>query len=128
MRTIPNRFVLAIVGAFFVAALLVRLPLGEVGAHVGVALVVLVAGMTLGGFMSAGVWKLIAACALWLGPDASLLVFIAVSMGATMAWGMIGPLDSDGRRSAPYLPFAIPVFLVVLTQAPLGLRLASLVA
>jgi hypothetical protein len=41
---------------------------------------------------------------------------------------MIGPPDGDCRRSAPYLPFAIPVFLVVLTQAPLGLRLASLIA
>src|SRR4051812_19763737 len=67
--TIPNWISLALGGAFFIAALVVRLPLPFLGMAALAGVVMLVAGVAMFAlrWLGGGDAKLLAACALWLG-------------------------------------------------------------
>lgn len=69
--TLPNRLALALVAFFFVVAPLAGLGWSDVGLHVALALVALVATSTLFsfGWMGGGDIKLFAATCLWLNPE-----------------------------------------------------------
>jgi prepilin peptidase CpaA len=83
--TIPNRISIALVPAFFLAAWLARMPLGDIGVHVGVGLAALVvmAGCFAMGWLGGGDAKLLAAASLWIGPMAAgpFLMFTAFAGG-----------------------------------------------
>lgn len=76
--TIANRVSLALVAAFPIAAFIVGLPAGAIGAHFGVGLACLAVtfGMFAAGWMGGGDAKLLAATALWFGPTPLLAEYL----------------------------------------------------
>jgi prepilin peptidase CpaA len=66
---IPNWISLALVGAFFPAALALGIPLGEIGIHAAIGAGCLVLGMVMFAlrWIGGGDAKLLAASALWMG-------------------------------------------------------------
>ncbi|NDV86253.1 peptidase [Aurantimonas aggregata] len=76
--TIANRVSVALVVAFPIAALLVGLPAGVIGAHFAVAFACLTVtfGMFAAGWMGGGDAKLLAATALWFGPTPALVEYM----------------------------------------------------
>ena len=81
---ISNLLVLALVAAFVALALLMRMPLGDLGMHAGVAIAVLAVTFTFFsfGWIGGGDAKLAAATALWFGPELGL-AYLAL----TSVWG-----------------------------------------
>lgn len=83
---VANSVVVGIAALFFPAAWLVSLPLETIVVHVAVGLAVLAAGFGLFAFgvMGGADGKLLAATALWCGPDevARLLIYVALAGGA----------------------------------------------
>lgn len=77
---IPNWISLAILLLFIPFIFASDLSLGQTGLHVGSFALVLVVGFALfaGGIIAGGDAKLIAACALWFGPQ-GLLTFLALT-------------------------------------------------
>ena len=84
--TIPNWISLALIGAFFPAALLLGVGLPQIGLHVGAGVAALVAGMVMFAlrWIGGGDAKLFAAAGLWLGWSAAVpyLVYTALAGGA----------------------------------------------
>jgi prepilin peptidase CpaA len=78
--TISNRVSLILVGAFFVLAIAMGMPLAEIGTHIGAAALVLVVAFTFfaRGWIGGGDAKLAAATALWLGFD-QLLNYLTIA-------------------------------------------------
>jgi len=90
--TLPNRLAVALVAFFFVVAPLAGLGWSEVGLHVALALVALVATFTLFsfGWIGGGDAKLFAATCLWLNPDALFTYSIYTSLiGAALALALL---------------------------------------
>ena len=83
---IPNRIPLALVCSFVVVAMLVRMPLELFGMHLAVGFAILAVTFTLFAFnlFGGGDAKLIAAGAVWMGPDHIIdyLLFITLFGGA----------------------------------------------
>ncbi len=84
---IPNMLVLALVGAFGVAAFAAQMSLGDVAAHAGVGFAVLLFGLLAfaRGWMGAGDAKLLAVSALWFGPSQ---VLAYIGLGAILGGGL----------------------------------------
>ncbi|MEM6616539.1 MAG: prepilin peptidase [Pseudomonadota bacterium] len=80
--TISNKLSLALIAGFAVAALLVGLPLGDIGMHLLAGLVMLILGFTLFccRFVGGGDAKFFAATALWIGWENLLTYMIVLSM------------------------------------------------
>jgi prepilin peptidase CpaA len=90
--TIPNRISIILVPAFFLAALLSRMPLPEIGLHlgVGVAALVLMIGFFAMGWLGGGDAKLLAAASLWVGPAAAApFVVFTVLAGGGLALALL---------------------------------------
>jgi prepilin peptidase CpaA len=90
--TIPNWISVAIVLAFFPAALAVHLPLSALGVCAMAAGAALVCGMGMFalGWCGGGDAKLLAACALWLGWPGSMTFMLATGVaGGLLAAGLI---------------------------------------
>ena len=83
---IPNRISLALIAAFFAAALLAGVSLQTIGIHAAIAMGVLAATFLLFAFnmLGGGDAKLMAAGALWMGPEqiVPFLVYVTVFGGA----------------------------------------------
>ncbi len=92
---IPNRISAVMVLAFFPLAVLMGLGAWDILNHVAAGLGVLVLGVLLfiPGWLGGGDAKLMAAIALWIGPDALLPYFIY----AAMTGGFIAMAFSFGR-------------------------------
>ena len=93
---ISNRLVLLVVAAFFVAALLVQLPLEQMVLHVGCAAAVLVVAFCFFafGWIGGGDAKLAAATTLWLGFGQTLPYLVS----AALLGGMLTMLLLSVRR------------------------------
>lgn len=90
--TIPNRLVIAVAGAFAIAAPLAGLGLAEIGLHVAAATLVLVVGFLLfaPGWIGGGDAKLAAALALWLGFEPLLAWFVMFALlGGALTMGTL---------------------------------------
>lgn len=102
--TIPNWISLALIGAFVLAAPAMGLTLPQIGLHLGVGALGLVAGMAMFalGWIGGGDAKLFAAAALWLGWPA------AMTYGAMtgMAGGVLA-LTLLGLRSGYLRPYVV---------------------
>lgn len=81
--TIPNRLALALVATFGLVAVAGGLPPKAIGAHVGLAALVLVIGfgMFARGWIGGGDAKLAAATTLWLGVDGMTSYLLLAGMG-----------------------------------------------
>lgn len=90
--TIPNRISLALIGAFFIAVPLVGLDMQTMSLHLLAGFVILIAGIVLFSFnlLGGGDAKLMAAGALWMGPE-HLLYFVAylTIFGGMLAFGIL---------------------------------------
>ena len=129
---IPNEISIILVLGFVAAALMTGMPATEIGAHALTGALALLFGFLLFVFRvcGAGDSKLLAASALWLGPDATpyALVLIALS-GGVLSLALIGL-----RQSAMWFPRLIsfnPLFARLLRRplmqvpAPYGVAIAA---
>jgi prepilin peptidase CpaA len=90
--TIPNWVSLALIAAFFPAALVSGAPLGEVGLCLAVGLggLVLGMGMYAAGWIGGGDAKLFAVCGLWLGWPAALPFMLYTALaGGVVTFGIL---------------------------------------
>jgi prepilin peptidase CpaA len=85
--TIPNWISLALVGAFAVFALVIGMPLAEIGAHFGFGVAVLCVGFALFQFniFGGGDAKLFAAASVWAG----FVTFLPLLYWTAMAGGLL---------------------------------------
>ncbi len=97
---IPNWIVIALVSAFAVFAA-VRMEPGSILVHIAVAAIVLLffLGFFLVGWVGGGDVKLIAAIALWMGPEkASLFVMLTALLGSLLALALL-QIKKHGHRA-----------------------------
>lgn len=89
---ISNKLILLLTGGFFAVALLINMPLQDLGAHLGAALMVLVVAFTFFafGWIGGGDAKLAAATTLWLGFGFTLpyIVYSAL-LGGVLTLGIL---------------------------------------
>ncbi len=135
--TIPNWVSLALIAAFFPAALVSGAPLGEVGLCLAVGLggLVLGMGMFAAGWIGGGDAKLFAVCGLWLGWPAALpfMLYTALAGGAVtfailgLRSGWVAPavaggpawLRNLGEHRGP-LPYGVAIAAGALAAFPEG--------
>lgn len=90
---ISNRLVLALVAGFFLVALIINMPMQELSAHLGAALLVLVVAFTFFafGWIGGGDAKFAAATTLWLGFAFALpYVVYAALLGGALTLAILG--------------------------------------
>ena len=90
--TIPNRINLVLVASFLVLAPLAGMDLTTMGLHFAVAAGVLLVGFIFFafGFMGGGDAKLLAASALWFGPNDTLVyIVMAALLGGLLTIGIV---------------------------------------
>jgi prepilin peptidase CpaA len=90
--TIPNRICTVLVASFFLAAATTGVGWSVVGVHVLMGVAVLIVSIILfaNGVLGGGDAKLIAAAALWLGPDQFLpYAFLVTLFGGILALAML---------------------------------------
>ena len=124
---IPNRISLALIGGFVAIALITRMPLETLGLHVVIAIAVLIATFTLFSLnmLGGGDAKLMAAGALWMGPD-HIIEFVAyvTIFGGILAVAMLGY-----RNFLPANAFPLPAWARRLHRTgegiPYGIAIAA---
>lgn len=124
---IPNKISLALIGAFAIAALYVQLPVQTALMYVGIGAIVLVAGFVMFSMrlLGGGDAKLMAAGALWMGPDHALLYVAYV----TIFGGLLSAAILAYRKFVPVSETALPSWAVKLhvqgTGIPYGIAIAA---
>jgi len=99
--TIPNWISLALIAAFFPTALILGLPSGDIGLHVGIGVGALVAGMVMFalGWIGGGDAKVFAASALWLGwPASATFLLVTALAGGVLAVSLLAMRSMLLRR------------------------------
>jgi prepilin peptidase CpaA len=89
--TIPNRISLALLAAFPVFALASGIEPAQIGVHLAVGGIVLVAafGLFALGWLGGGDAKLVAATALWFGGDVLIYLFAAALAGGALSLAVL---------------------------------------
>lgn len=124
---IPNKISLALIVSFVLAALYVRLPLETVMMHAGVGAAALVAGFVMFSLrlLGGGDAKLMAAGALWMGPEHAML-FVAY---LTIFGGLLSAAVLFYRKFIPVSVDAVPGWAAKLhvqgTGIPYGIAIAA---
>lgn len=124
---IPNKISLALIAAFVLAALYIRLPLETAVMHVGVGAAALVAGFVMFSMrlLGGGDAKLMAAGAMWMGPEHAI-PFIAY---LTIFGGLLSALILFYRKFIPVTVDAVPGWAARLhvqgTGIPYGIAIAA---
>ena len=124
---IPNKISLALIAAFIVAALYIRMPVDQILTHLGVGLAVLAAGFVMFSMrlLGGGDAKLMAAGALWMGSEHALMY-----VGLTTAFGgLLSLLILAYRKFVPAEAWALPPWAMRLhvdgTGIPYGMAIAA---
>ncbi|MEY9167774.1 prepilin peptidase CpaA [Sinorhizobium fredii] len=124
--TIPNRVSAILLGAFVLTAPFVGLGLGQVGLHVAAAVLVFAACFCLFAFgiMGGGDAKLLTACAIWFGLDASLVAFLVyVSIfGGLLTLAVLLLRRQENAILASGIP--VPQLLLTAKKIPYGIAIA----
>lgn len=124
---IPNKISLVLIGSFLAAALMIRMPVELFGMHVGIAAAILVATFTLFSFnmLGGGDAKLMAAGALWMGPDHALeyLAYLTV-FGGILAVAILMYRKFIPASALPLPPWAMRLH-VDGTGIPYGIAIAA---
>ena len=135
--TIPNWISLALIAAFFPAALISGAPLGDVGLCLAAGLGALVLGMGMfaAGWIGGGDGKLLAVCALWLGWPAIMpfLLYTGLAGGALtlgilmLRSGWFTPIIAGGpvwlrnlSKDGGDLPYGVAIAVGALAAFPEG--------
>ncbi|NQE64003.1 prepilin peptidase [Caulobacter sp. RHG1] len=135
--TIPNWISLALIAAFFPAALISGAPLGEIGLCLAVGLGALVLGMGMfaAGWIGGGDGKLFAVCALWVGASGALpfLLYTCLAGGALtfailfLRSGFFTPIVAGGPgwlrnlgKEGGDLPYGVAIAIGALAAFPEG--------
>jgi prepilin peptidase CpaA len=124
---IPNKIPLALVASFIAVALLTGMPMETFGINMAIGFAVLVATFALFAMnlLGGGDAKLIAAGAIWMGPDHVLeyIVFITV-FGGVLSLAILGY-----RKFIPATAFSMPYWAQRLHQdqgpIPYGIAIAA---
>ncbi len=103
---IPNRIPLALLGGFVAVALLARMPLDSFGIHLAIGFAVLAVTFTLFSFnlLGGGDAKLLAAGAVWIGPEHILEYLLYI----TLFGGALSLLILGYRKFLPATAVALP--------------------
>lgn len=132
--TIPNRISLMLVPAFFLAAALGRMPLGDIGLHLGVGLagLALMIGCFAMGWLGGGDAKLLAAASLWVGPAAGTFVMFTALAGGLLALALVAARWSAGwigalspQPAAAQAPAWVQRLLTPKGAIPYGVAIAA---
>ena len=124
---IPNKISLALIAAFVLAALYVRLPVETALMHVAIGAAALAAGFVMFSLrlLGGGDAKLMAAGALWMGPDHALLYIAYV----TIFGGLLSGAILAYRKFVPASAAALPSWAMKLhvqgTGIPYGMAIAA---
>lgn len=124
---IPNKISLALIAAFVLAALYIRMPLETALMHAGVGFAALAAGFVMFSLrlLGGGDAKLMAAGALWMGPEHAVF-FIAYM---TIFGGMLSAAVLFYRKFIPVAADAVPGWAARLhvqgTGIPYGIAIAA---
>lgn len=124
---IPNKISLALITAFALAALYVQLPLQTVLLHLAIGAAALAVGFVMFSFrlLGGGDAKLMAAGALWMGPDHAVLYIAYV----TIFGGLLSAAILAYRKYIPVSAEAMPAWAVKLhvqgTGIPYGIAIAA---
>jgi prepilin peptidase CpaA len=135
--TIPNWISLALIAAFFPAALVSGAPLAQIGLCLAVGLGALVIGMGMfaAGWIGGGDGKLLAVCALWLGWPAVMpfILYTGLAGGAltltilTLRSGFFTPIVAGGpswlrnlSKDGGDLPYGVAIAIGALAAFPEG--------
>jgi len=124
---IPNKISLALIAGFALAALYLRLPLEAVLTHVGVGAAALAVGFVMFSLrlLGGGDAKLMAAGALWMGPE-HVMLFIAY---LTIFGGLLSAAVLFYRKYIPVSAEVVPGWAAKLhvqgTGIPYGIAIAA---
>ena len=124
---IPNKVSLVLIATFLAAALMIRMPLELLGTHVGIAAAVLTATFLLFSFnlLGGGDAKLMAAGALWMGPEHTLpyLAYLTI-FGGILAVAILMYRKFIPANALPLPPWAMRLH-VNGTGIPYGIAIAA---
>lgn len=124
---IPNKISLALIAAFVLAALYIQMPLETALMHVGVGAAALLVGFAMFSMrlLGGGDAKLMAAGAMWMGPEHAVM-FIAYM---TIFGGMLSAAILFYRKYIPVTADAVPGWAARLhvqgTGIPYGIAIAA---
>lgn len=124
---IPNKISLALIAAFAVSALYIQLPVQTALTYVGIGALVLVVGFVMFSLrlLGGGDAKLMAAGAMFMGPDHALMYVAYV----TIFGGLLSAAILFYRKFVPVSATALPGWAVKLhaqgTGIPYGLAIAA---
>lgn len=124
--TIPNWLSIAVVVAFYPAALAAGLSWGDIGMATAVGAAMLLIGLAVfyAGWMGGGDAKLAAACAVWMGWPTVLPFLLATAMAGGVLALVLMQMRSKALR--PHLQRGPPWLgqLVTVQDAPYGVAIA----
>lgn len=109
---IPNKISMALVAAFAIAAIYIRIPVDQALTYAGIGAAFLAAGFAMFSFnlLGGGDAKLMAAGALWMGPEYSLYYIAYV----TIFGGVLALLILAYRRFVPATTLPLPAWAIKL--------------
>lgn len=124
---IPNKISLLLIASFVLAAVYVQLPLETAAWHLAVGVIALLAGFAMFSLrlLGGGDAKLMAAGALWMGPE-HVLYYIAY---VTIFGGLLSGIILAYRKYVPVTADALPPWAAKLhvqgTGIPYGIAIAA---
>ncbi|WP_026622427.1 prepilin peptidase CpaA [Ensifer sp. WSM1721] len=124
--TIPNRVSAILLGAFFLTAFFIGLGFGQIALHLAAAFMVFAVCFCLfaANIMGGGDAKLLTACAIWFGLDASLvafLVYVSIS-GGLLTLAVLLLRSNENAILAARIP--APRLLLTSQKIPYGVAIA----